>query len=358
VSVESIIGAIAVLAVVIFVHELGHFLVAKWCRVEVLVFSMGFGPTIFSRKIGETTYRLALVPFGGYVKMAGQEEDGGEAPSDPARGFSGKPLRHRAAIVAAGPAVNLVFAFVVMFVAYFAYGQLVPSSAARIGGVVIGSPADKAGLKTGEEVVSVDGTPVAGWDDFSTRVRESGGKTLAIALRDDSGQARQVDVTPAVAPNQDAFGEVVGESYMIGIQRHFDHEAAGLFESVSLAGQSTYRMSVMIFVMLGRIVQGRVNASDLGGPIMIAQEAGRLAETGLEPLLRFIALISVNLGILNILPIPVLDGGHLFFFLIEGLRGRPLSIRVREMAQQVGVLLLVALMVFVVFNDISRIVAG
>jgi regulator of sigma E protease len=358
VSIESIIGAIAVLAVVIFVHELGHFLVAKWCRVEVLVFSMGFGPTIFSRKIGETTYRLALIPFGGYVKMAGQEEDGGEAPTDPSRGFSVRPLRQRAAIVAAGPAVNLIFAFVVMFAAYFAYGQLVPSNEARVGGVVTGSPAEKGGLRVGELVALVDGTPVTGWDDFSQRVRESEGHTLAIVLRDEAGAERQVSVTPEVAPNQDAFGEVVGQSYMIGIQRHFEHEAAGLFESVSLAGQATYRMSAMIFVMLGRIVQGRVDASDLGGPIMIAQEAGRLAETGLEPLLRFIALISVNLGILNVLPIPVLDGGHLFFFLIEGLRGRPLSIRVREMAQQLGVLLLVALMVFVVYNDISRIVAG
>ena len=357
-SIESIIDAIAVLAVVIFVHELGHFLVAKWCRVEVLVFSMGFGPTIFSRKIGETTYRLALIPFGGYVKMAGQEEDGGEAPTDPSRGFSAKPLRQRAAIVAAGPAVNLVFAFVVMLAAYAAYGQLVPSNEARVGGVVTGSPADKGGLKPGELVMSVDGSPVGGWDDFSTRVRESEGRPLAVVLRDEAGAEREIRITPEVAPNQDAFGEVIGESYMIGIQRHFEHEAVGLFESVSLAGQATYRMSAMIFVMLGRIVQGRVDASDLGGPIMIAQEAGRLAETGLEPLLRFIALISVNLGILNVLPIPVLDGGHLFFFLIEGLRGRPLSIRVREMAQQVGVLLLVALMVFVVFNDISRIVAG
>lgn len=357
-SIESLIAAIAVLAVVIFVHELGHFLVAKWCRVEVLVFSMGFGPTIFSRKIGETTYRVALVPFGGYVKMAGQEEDGGEVPTDPSRGFSVKPLKQRAAIVAAGPLVNLIFAFVTMFAAYFAYGQLVPSSQARVGGVVIGSPAEKGGLRTGEVVVSVDGSAVAGWDDFSNRVRESGGRTLTVVLRDDAGSEREVNVTPEVSPNQDAFGEVVGQSYMIGIQRHFDHEEAGLFESVRLAGVATYRMSAMIFVMLGRIIQGRVDASDLGGPIMIAQEAGRLAETGFEPLLRFIALISVNLGILNILPIPVLDGGHLFFFLIEGLRGRPLSIRVREMAQQVGVLLLVALMVFVVFNDISRIVAG
>jgi regulator of sigma E protease len=358
VSIASIIGAVGVLAVVIFVHELGHFLVAKWCRVEVLVFSMGFGPTIFSRKIGETTYRLALVPFGGYVKMAGQEEDGDETPTDPTRGFSAKPLKQRAAIVAAGPAVNLVFAFVVLFAAYFAYGQLVPSNDARVGGVVSGSPADKSGLRMGELVASVDGSPVTGWDDFSTRIRESSGRTLTLVLRDEAGTERQISVTPEVAPNQDAFGEVVGQSYMIGIQRQFDHEKAGLFESLRSAGVSTYRMSAMIFTMLGRIMQGRVDASDLGGPIMIAQEAGRLAETGLEPLLRFIALISVNLGILNILPIPVLDGGHLFFFLAEALRGRPLSLRVREMAQQVGVLLIVALMIFVVFNDISRIVAG
>ena len=358
-SIESLIGAIGVLAVVIFVHELGHFLVAKWCRVEVLTFSMGFGPTLFSRKVGETTYRLALVPFGGYVRMAGQDDEPGEfAPQDPSRGFSAKPLRQRAAIVAAGPAVNLVFAFVVLAVAYFFYGQLVPSNEARIGAIVPSSPAEKAGLRSGEIVTSIDGRVVAGWDDFASTVRESSGKALALVVRDDMGAERNVSVQPGEMPNQDEFGEVVGRSFMIGIQRHFEHAEAGLFESISMAGQSTYRMSAMIFTMLARLIQGRVDTSDLGGPIMIAQEAGRLAETGLEPLLRFIALISVNLGILNVLPVPVLDGGHLFFFLIEGLRGRPLSVRVREMAQQVGVLLLVALMVFVVFNDISRIVAG
>jgi regulator of sigma E protease len=357
VSLESIIGAIAVLAVVIFVHELGHFAVAKGCRVEVLVFSMGFGPTLFSRKIGETTYRLALIPFGGYVRMAGQEDDGDDPPSDPSRGFSKKTLRERAAIVVAGPAVNIVFAFVVLFVAFFAYGKLVPANDARVGGLVAGSPAEVGGLAIGDIVESVNGRAVAGWDEFSTRVRESGGEPLVLTLRDAEGVNREVTVTPKVTPHQDEFGEVVGESYMIGIQRHFDHEPAGLFESVRMAGVSTYRMSAMIFTMLGRLIQGRVSASDLGGPIMIAQEAGRLAETGLEPLLRFIALISVNLGVLNILPFPVLDGGHLMFFAIEGLRGRPLSIRVREIAQQFGVLLLVALMVFVVFNDISRIVA-
>jgi regulator of sigma E protease len=357
-SIESIIGAVAVLAIVIFVHELGHFSVAKWCGVEVLTFSMGFGPTLFSRKIGETTYRLALIPFGGYVRMAGQEEDGDEQPTDPSRGFSVKSLRQRSAIVAAGPAVNIVFAFIVMFVAYFGYGQLVPSDLAQVGGLVTGAPAEQGGLAVGQLIEAVDGSAVGGWDDFSARVRESGGKTLVLTVRDGSGASVAREVTPLVTEQRDEFGEVVGESYMIGIQRHFDHEPAGLFESIRLAGLSTYRMSAMIFTMLGRLVQGRVDASDLGGPIMIAQEAGRLAETGLEPLLRFIALISVNLGVLNILPIPVLDGGHLFFFGIEALRGKPLSIRYREIAQQFGVLLLVALMVFVVFNDISRIVAG
>ncbi len=357
-SIESIVGAIGVLAIVIFVHELGHFLVAKWCDVEVLTFSMGFGPTIFSRKVGETTYRLALVPFGGYVRRAGQDDAGEDAAKDPTRGFSAKPLGQRAAIVAAGPVVNLVFAFIVLAFAYFLYGQLVPSNDPRIGAVVPSSPAEVSGLRTGETVASIDGRSVATWDDFASTVRDSGGKALALVVRDTDGAERAVTVQPKEMPNQDEFGEEVGRAFMIGIQRHFDHAEAGLFESIAMAGQSTYRMSEMIFTMLARLFQGRVDASDLGGPIMIAQEAGRLAETGFDPLLRFIALISVNLGILNILPFPVLDGGHLFFFLIEGLRGRPLSVRVREMAQQVGVLLLVALMVFVVFNDISRIVAG
>jgi regulator of sigma E protease len=357
-SFESILGAIAVLAVVIFVHELGHFLVAKWCDVEVLVFSMGFGPTIYSRTVGETEYRLAAIPFGGYVRMAGQDDTEDPPASDPSRGFSAKTLGQRAAIVAAGPAVNIVFAFLVFAAALFFYGTQAPTERALIGAVLPGSPADVAGLEAGDTIVAIDGETVTEWVPFAETVRSSDGRTLQVTVAGESGEERTLAITPEPRPERDKFGEIVGQAYMIGIQRGLVREPVGFFESFRLAGWFTWEFSSMIFQTLARVFQGRVDASDLGGPIMIAQEAGRLAATGFEPLLRFIGIISINLGIINILPIPVLDGGHLFFFMIEALRGRPLSVRVREGAQQVGVFMLLALMAFVVFNDISRIWNG
>ncbi len=357
-SIESILGAVLVLAIVIFVHELGHFLVAKWCDVEVLVFSMGFGPTLWSRKYGETEYRLAAVPFGGYVRMAGQDDSEDPPASDPSRGFSAKSIPQRTAIVAAGPAVNVVFAFFVFFVVFWAYGKQEPVEGPRIGGVLAGAPADEAGLKLGDLILSVDGREISRWEELSEIVRASEGKTLELAVRGKDGDVRRVRVTPEPREERDRIGEVIGTVYMIGVSRDFESVEVGPFEAVALAGEYTWGFTSIIFQTLGRLLQGRVSASDLGGPIMIAQEAGRRAATGLDPLLRFLALISVNLGVINVLPIPVLDGGHLAFFLVEAIRGRPLSLRVRELAQQVGVFLLVALMVFVVFNDISRIVGG
>ena len=355
-GIESILGAVLVLAIVIFVHELGHFLVAKWCDVEVHVFSMGFGPTLLSRRMGETEYRLSAVPFGGYVRMAG--EDGVEEPAaDPTRGFAAKPLWQRIAIVAAGPGVNVLFAFLLFTATFLVYGEQVPVDAARVGGVMEGAAASEAGMIAGDTITAVDGQAIATWEELSTRVRASEGKPITLAVERD-GSTRIIEVTPESRPERDHVGEIIGEAYVIGIQRAFDTEPVGLFQSVGLGARYTWGFTALIFETLGRLFQGRVSASDLGGPIMIAQEAGRRAATGLEPLLRFMALISVNLGVINVLPIPVLDGGHLFFFLIEGVRGRPLSVRYREIAQQVGVFLLVALMVFVVFNDISRIVSG
>ena len=357
-GLENILGAVGVLAVVIFVHELGHFLVAKWCDVEVLTFSMGFGPTIASKTVGETTYRLALFPLGGYVRMAGQDDSEDPPASDPTRGFSAKTLGQRAAIVAAGPAVNILFAFLVFAAAIFFYGVQTPTEEAIVGAVMPGSPAEEAGLVAGDTITTIDGEEIGGWMAFAERVRDSGGKTLEVGVLGESGETRNLAVTPKPTPERDRFGEIIGQAYMIGIQRGLLREPVGLFEAVRLSGYYTWEFSAMIFQTLARVFQGRVAASDLGGPIMIAQEAGRLASTGLEPLLRFMGIISINLGIINVLPIPVLDGGHLFFFLIEGLRGRPLSVRVREGAQQVGVFMLIALMAFVVFNDVSRIVSG
>jgi regulator of sigma E protease len=358
-SLTSVFGAVGVLAIVIFVHELGHFLVAKWCDVEVLTFSMGFGPTIWSKKYGETDYRLALLPLGGYVRMAGEEDwRAAEEGSDPSRGFAAKPLRSRAAIVAAGPAVNLVFAFLLFSMTYTVYGEKVPTEQARIGGVVLGMPAAAAGLTLGDRVVGVAGDEISTWDEFALLVRESEGRALPLEIESADGALRQLTLEPQLNEQKDMFGEVVGKFYMIGVHRDMDSIPVGLFEAISLGGQATYRWSALIFETLARLIGGSVDPNELGGPIMIAREAGRLAASGLEPLLRFMAVISVNLGIINILPIPILDGGHLLFFGYEAVRGKPISVRLREYALQAGALLLVALMIFVVYNDISRIFFG
>ncbi len=358
-SFESIFGAVGVLAIVIFVHELGHFLVAKWCDVEVLTFSMGFGPTIWQRKYGETEYRLALLPLGGYVRMAGEEDwRAAEESADPSRGFAAKPISSRAAIVAAGPAVNLVFAFILFAMTYTIYGDKIPTEQARIGDVVTGLPAASAGLAAGDRVAGVSGKEIVTWDEFALLVRESEGEALALDIVSADGSSRQVTLQPELSEQKDMFGEVVGKFYMIGVHRDVDSIPVGFVDAVKLGGVATYRWSAMIFETLARLVTGGVDPNELGGPIMIAREAGRLAATGLEPLLRFMAVISVNLGIINILPIPILDGGHLLFFGYEAIRGKPISVRVREYALQAGALLLVALMVFVVYNDISRIFFG
>jgi regulator of sigma E protease len=357
----SLIASILVLAIVIFVHEMGHFLVAKWCKVEVKTFSMGFGPTIFARQIGETVYRLALIPLGGYVRMAGSDEAGEDpedAASDPSRGFAAKSLWQRAAIVAAGPAINFVLAVVVLTAAAWVYGSPTLSDKPLVGAVVAGLPAESAGLKAGETVTAVDGTPIATWDAFLDSVMGSEGRALQLTVLDETGATREVELTPKLQERRDAFGEVVDEAWQIGIQRAQESIPVGAFEAVQVGARQTWAFSSMIGGTLVRLFQGRVSPNDLGGPILIVQEASRQAQTGLQPLVFFLALISVNLGILNLLPIPVLDGGHLLFMGYEAVRGRPLPLRVREMALQAGVVFIGALMIFVVFNDILRIVVG
>lgn len=357
----SILAAMAVLAIVIFVHELGHFLVAKWCDVEVRVFSMGFGPKLFARKMGETLYQVALIPLGGYVRMAGFDEEGGDpedAPADPSRGFTSKSLRQRAAIVLAGPAVNLVFAFLILTVCAFSYGVAVPTATATIDGVAPGRPAEAAGLRRGDTIVAVSGNEIGTWDDLVEVILASDGAALSFDVIDVEGARRSVEVTPALADQRDAFGESLAQAYQIGISRGYELEPVGLGVAMQTAALRTWRDSSMILETVVRLIQGRVSAGDLGGPILVVAEASRHAQTGLQSLLLFMALISVNLGVINLLPIPVLDGGHLAFMGLEALRGRPLPLRVREYALGFGMVLIGSLMLFVVFQDIVRIFVG
>ncbi len=354
----SILIAIVILGLLIFVHELGHFTVAKWSGVTVLRFSLGFGPRLLAWRRGDTEYAVSAVPLGGYVKMLGDDPEDEVPDADADRAFSQQPLAWRSAIVVAGPLMNLVTACVAFTLVFALYGAGTPTDAAKIGGVMENMAAQKAGLRRGDTVIAIEGKPIASWDALSQTVRASGGAPLKLDVRRDDGTVEHLTVVPEERPEKSMFGEETGKAYLIGIERFVEIAPVSLTSAIGLGVYETYFWVKMTLLSVVKIFQGSVSARDLGGPILIVQAAGQQAERGMEHLIRFLGLISVNLGVLNLLPIPVLDGGHLLFFLFEAVRGRPLALRQREMAQQVGLFLLLALMVFVFYNDISRIVAG
>ncbi len=303
----TFLSFIIVIGVLIFVHELGHFLFAKLFDVGVEKFSLGFGPKILGKKYGETEYLISAFPLGGYVKMVGENEESEISPEDKARSFSEKGPLKRIAIVAAGPIFNLLFAYLV-FITVFMIG--VPSPTTRIGEVMEGKPAARAGIKTGDRVVSVNGKPVARWDDFAKTIVESKGLPLTIEVMRGSAP-----LYFKVAPESRTAKNLLGDM---------------------------------------KLVERAIPLDTIGGPIMIARMAGQQAAAGGVSFLAFMALLSVNLGVLNLLPVPILDGGHLVFYLWELVFRKPVGMRAREIAQQIGLMLLIALMVLAFYNDIAR----
>jgi regulator of sigma E protease len=350
----GIVAFIIVLGSLIIVHEFGHFIVAKRAGVGVLKFSVGFGPRLFGRTVNGTEYVLSAVPLGGYVKMVGEDPDAADAV-DPRISFSHQNVWKRVAIVVAGPAFNLLFAFVVFTAVMLIYGQRVPNDLARVGGVMPNMPAAQADLQVGDVVTAVDGRPIGTWDELSGAIRGSGGKPVRVELRRGT-EASTVTVTPQAQDDKDVFGQVIGEAYVIGIERSFDQVRVGPFEAVASGAKQTAWWIQTLIMSVVKIFQGKIPARDIGGPILIFQAAGQQAQIGLESLLLFMAVISINLGILNLLPIPILDGGHLLFFLAEIVMRRPLDMRHREIAQQVGLVILIGLMAFAFYNDILRVV--
>jgi regulator of sigma E protease len=354
----STVSAIVVLGVLIFVHELGHFLVAKLCGVRVLKFSLGFGPKLCGFRKGDTEYVLSAIPLGGYVKMLGEGK--GEEESDAAIlteedkpfSYEYKSPWQRMAIIVAGPASNIVFAALIFAVVYL-FG--VPSLSPVIGEVNHEMPAFAAGLQTGDKIVAINGKKINDWEELSTAVRNSGGLELSIDYeREDT--LLSVKIVPKRIESKNMFGENV-VSYIIGITAsgatEIKHYQPG--EAIIQGLTETWKISYLTVMGFIKMIERVVPAKDLGGPIMIAQMAGQHAKAGILSLLYFMGIISVNLGILNLFPIPVLDGGHLFFILMEIILGRPVSMRKIELAQQVGLCLLVSLMVFVFYNDLARI---
>jgi regulator of sigma E protease len=449
--VTTIVSFVIVIGILILIHELGHFLVARWCGVGVERFSIGFGPVLLRWRGKETEYCLSAIPMGGYVKMMGEEgplEGGGGAPFDADKAFALKSLPARFLIVFAGPGMNFVLAALIFTVVLATVGR--PVWPAVVGRVTEGGPAATANLGPGDVVTHVDGRPVSHWEDLDGAIAASNGRALALTVQR-GATARTLSVTPrrttvrdpifrdpkdvwelgagprltpqigSVNPGSPAeraglrAGDLVlavaaqqvftpdelmqaiqkrgGQTFDIAVERDgrpqtlrvtatavrekgssgqeteigrigvgivtrvVRYEAYNPLLAVAYGWVKTWEMTALTAKGLWKVVSRQIDSSNIGGPIQIAAEAGRQAKEGVASLALFTAIISVNLALLNLLPVPMLDGGHLFFFVIEAVLGRPLSLRKREAAQQLGFVLLMLLMVYALYNDLVRIEA-
>jgi regulator of sigma E protease len=351
------------LSLVVFFHELGHFLVARWCGVRVLVFSIGFGPELvgFNDRHG-TRWKISLIPLGGYVKFFGddsaastpdQERLAEMKPSDRSRSFFFQPVPKRAAIVVAGPLANFVLAMVIFAAIFMAYGKA--STSARVDTVQPNSAAAAAGFQTGDLVLSIDGTAIDSFSDMQRLVSGAAGDTLKITI-ERAGKQVVLNAIPALKEVKDNFGNVqrIG---VLGISRSMAPEDVKLqpvnpLTAIGLGVKETWFVIDRTLTYIGGVIVGREAADQLGGPIRIAQVSGQVATLGFIPILHLAAVLSVSIGLLNLFPIPLLDGGHLLFYLIEAVRGRPLSERAQEVGFRIGLAIVLMLMIFATFNDI------
>jgi regulator of sigma E protease len=348
--VYSIGAAVIGLGVLIVFHEFGHFLLAKLSGVGVLTFSVGFGPKLWVVKKGETEYALSAFPLGGYVKMVGEDPDEEVQQADIEKSFAHKSLLKRIAIVVAGPGFNLLLAVFLFIVVFTFYG--VPVMSTQVSGVEKGSPAERAGIAKGDRIVAIDGEPVKEWEELSKKIKGSGGRTLNLQIRRGE-ETKNITVQPIQKEGRNIFGERK-DDWIIGIGSQVSIEKGNPGLAVVKAVVQTYDYAKLTLMAFYKMLLGDVSPRNIGGPILIAQMAGQQAQEGLGSFLAFLAVLSINLGVLNLLPVPVLDGGHLLFFLVEAVIRKPLSVKYREVAQQVGICLLALLMVYAFYNDIVR----
>jgi len=349
---------IIVLGIMIFFHELGHFLVAKFFNVKVLKFALGFGPKIIAKEAGETEYSVRYVPFGGFVKMLGEgeedEEDPDLPPEEMERAFNHKHPFKRIAIVAAGPVFNLVLALFLFFGIFLIAGNY--TMTAEVGEVRPGTPAEMAGMQEGDLIIAIQDQAINSWEDMKALVQEKAGIPLVFTVKR-GDRLLTMTVTPETSMVKNEFGEEI-RSGLIGIVSAQKTEMRELppWQAVKESILETWKWIRLTCLVVVKLIQGIVPLKTLGGPIMIGQMTGKLVQESISYLVPFMAIISINLGILNLFPIPILDGGVIIFLIIELIMGRPLSLRSREIAQKIGFSLLILLMVVVFYNDILRLI--
>jgi regulator of sigma E protease len=347
--------AIILLGILIFVHELGHFLFAKLMKVKVLKFSLGFGPKIMGKKYGDTEYLISAFPLGGYVKMLGEDQESEISEDERARAYSFQPVWKRLLIVLSGPVFNLFFA---AFIFIFVFLAGVPSLSPEVGEIMADTPAARAGLAKGDSIVEINGTPVKRWDEMTAIVHKSAGIKLNFKIKRDGG-ITTLDITPEKKTAPNIFGENK-EVGLIGIRPSGNTfiEKKAMPDAFVHGIIRTWEISVLTIVSIIKLVQRIIPADTIGGPILIFQMAGQQAAQGPLSFFVFMAIISINLGVLNLLPIPVLDGGHILFLGIEAVRRKPVNEKFIMVAQRVGLALLITLMVFAFYNDIMRLITG
>ena len=347
----TVVSFLFVLGILVFVHEFGHFIAAKKSGVKVEQFSLGFPPKMLGKKVGETEYCISWIPLGGYVKMAGENPEE-ELKGEPWE-FMSKPVWTRALIVSAGPIMNFILAILVFWGIFFFQGiQQAHTDKSTIGIVAQDSPAQKAGIQAGDEILSINDQAVKSFDEMAGIINSQVEKPIKIVWKrkDQEFSATIITMKDEIL-DKDGKKKSIGK---IGIGATYTVKKIGvlaaLWEGAKISG---FILKETIRVVVG-LVSGSLSLKMIGGPVFIAQVAGESARHGFVNLLFFIALLSVNLSLLNILPIPALDGGHLLFLLIEKLKGKPLSIKFRALTQQIGFALLILLIIMVTYNDILR----
>lgn len=363
-----IVPFILVLSLLVFVHEMGHYLAGRWSGIRVLAFSIGFGPELvgWTDRHG-TRWKISAIPLGGYVRFFGDDDassrpdfDGLAAMSEAerAQSFNGAKLWKRAVTVAAGPIANFILAIAIFAVIFTIYGK--PVSDPIVASVKPGSAAEQAGFQPGDRIVSVDGNSIATFSDLQRYVSMRPGLKLDAKV-ERSGKVVDLHVTPVATEISDNFGNKI-EVGIIGIlgnaeTGNFRVEKLNPLQAAGEGALQSWHVVTGTYDYISNMIAGRMKADQLGGPIRIAQASGEMASVGISALLQLAAVLSVSIGLLNLMPVPVLDGGHLLFYAIEAVRGRPVGAAAQEIAFRIGLAMVLSLMVFATWNDIARLVS-